>query len=110
MLELRLSTEDGATVAGRSLGVPKSGKAVFDLQVAKPLLWSTESPHCYTLTATATVNGVLSDQQTRTVGFRKLQVDGERILLNDQPIYFRAPLSWGWYESTMAPNPSQIGR
>ncbi|WP_395094872.1 glycoside hydrolase [Armatimonas sp.] len=106
VLELRLSTDDGAVVAGRQMGVPQSGKASFDLQVARPELWNPETPHCYTLTLTALVSGVLSDQQARTVGFRKLQVEGERILLNDQPIYFRAPLSWGWYESTMAPNPS----
>jgi Glycosyl hydrolases family 2 len=104
-VELRLSTEDGAVVAGRSLAVPKLGKVAFDLQVAEPLLWSPESPNCYLLTVTAFADGTASDQQTRTVGFRKLEVDGERILLNDQPIYFRAPLSWGWYESTMAPNP-----
>lgn len=104
-VELRLSDAEGKVVVGRTLQASGSGKVPFELQLAKPRLWSPESPTCYLLTVVVGVGGRLSDQQTRTVGFRKLQVDGERILLNDQPIYFRAPLSWGWYEQSMAPNP-----
>ena len=100
-----LTDPEGKPVAQVQVEAIKSGTVAAALSVSKPLLWSPESPRCYTLTVTARVNGQVSDQQTRTVGFRKLQVDGERILLNDQPIYFRAPLSWGWYETTMAPNP-----
>ena len=104
-LAFLLTDLEGKPVAQAQVDAAKSGTVVAALMVSKPLLWSPETPHCYTLTVTVTVNGQVSDQQTRTVGFRKLQVDGERILLNETPIYFRAPLSWGWYESSMAPNP-----
>ena len=32
-------------------------------------------------------------------------MDDEQILINGNPIFFRAPLSWGWYEDYRAPNP-----
>ncbi len=106
LVEFLLSDPQGNPVARERIEATKTGIVKVRLAVKDALLWNPETPHCYTLTVTVAVSGVLSDQQTRTVGFRKLAVDGERILLNDQPIYFRAPLSWGWYESTMAPNPS----
>ncbi|MCX6368592.1 MAG: hypothetical protein NTX57_18070 [Armatimonadetes bacterium] len=104
-----LTDPEGKTVAQAQAEATKSGVvAVANLMVNRPLLWSPEAPHCYTLTVTATTathNNTLSDRQTRTVGFRKVQRDGERILLNEQPIYFRGLLSSGGYEKTRAPNP-----
>ncbi|WP_309717451.1 hypothetical protein [Armatimonas sp.] len=101
-----LTDPEGNPVAQAQAEATKSGVVtVVNLTVTRPLLWSPEAPHCYTLTVTATQNNLLSDRQTRTVGFRKVQRDGERILLNEQPIYFRGLLANDGYEKTRAPNP-----
>lgn len=105
LVEFLLTDPEGKPVARAEAMATQSGTTRASLSVANPLLWSPETPHCYTLTVTVAVNGTLSDQQTRTVGFRTVAVDGDRLLLNGKPIYFRAPLSWGWYEKSLAPNP-----
>ena len=105
LLEFLLTDPEGKPVARGEAQATKSGTVEVRLALNEPRLWSPDSPTCYTLIVSVVVNGALSDRQTRTVGFRSVALEGERILLNGTPIYFRAPLSWGWYESTMAPNP-----
>ena len=105
LVEFLLTDPEGKPVARGEAMINQSGTVRTTLTVGTPKLWSPETPHCYMLTVTVAVNGTISDQQTRTVGFRTVTVDGDRLLLNGKPFYFRAPLSWGWYETSLAPNP-----
>lgn len=42
---------------------------------------------------------------TRTFGFRRLHTEGDRLLLNGQPVFLRGILHWGWYPDILCPAP-----
>jgi hypothetical protein len=100
-----VTDQKGMVVAQQEGRTATTGTVPVNLKVARPVLWAPELPYLYTLTVTATVGGRVSDVQTRQVGMRTLVAKDEQLLLNGQPIFFRAPLSWGWYEEQRAPNP-----
>ena len=50
--------------------------------------WSPESPTLYTLTVTLTA-GSSTEQQSVSTGFRQIEVQGSRILLNGRPVVFK---------------------
>lgn len=100
-----LTNHAGIVVANQIVKAQKSGTVAARLQIPQPNRWTLDQPYLYTLTVTATVGGFVSDTRTRRVGLRDIAVDGEKMLLNGQPLFFRAPLSWGWYEKERAPHP-----
>lgn len=55
-----------------------------DLEIADPRWWSAEDPHLYTLLI-ETEHEVITDR----VGIRRIQVDGNVVKLNGQPIKFK---------------------
>ncbi len=96
----------GRGVASREVTVTETGTVKASLRANRHELWEPNAPVLYTLSVTAVVNGHISDTRTRRVGFRDISPRDETLYLNGQPIYFRAPLSWGWYETERAPHPS----
>ncbi|MBZ0294492.1 MAG: hypothetical protein K8L99_18150, partial [Anaerolineae bacterium] len=44
---------------------------------------------------------------TRTFGFRRLHTEGDRLLLNGQPVFLRGILHWGWYPDILCPAPDE---
>ncbi|MBQ8212897.1 MAG: beta-glucuronidase [Clostridia bacterium] len=67
----------------------KSGEPVItsensEIMIPNPALWSPESPYLYTLIAQTEC-----DQYEERFGIRKVEVDGNRFLLNDKPVYFK---------------------
>lgn len=96
----------GKSVAGQEVRATQTGMVAATLRAPNPVRWEPERPALYTLTVTTFVGGQVSDVRTRNVGFRDVSARGETLLLNGRPLFFRAPLSWGWYEQTRAPNPS----
>jgi len=69
--------------------------------------WSPHTPTLYRFRAEVWLDGELSHEVEQLFGFRTLQVDGARILLNGQPFYPRGLLHWGWYLHTHAPAPAK---
>jgi hypothetical protein len=106
VLEFVLRDPQGQVMAQQRTSAEKTGTAKALLSISKPDLWEPESPVLYTLTVTAFVGGLPSDIRVRRIGFRDIGPSGEAILLNGRSLFFRAPLSWGWYEETRAPDPS----
>lgn len=104
-IRFELRDAAGRTVARREVPVVESGTVAAPLRVAQARRWTPESPILYTLIVTALVDDRVSDTRARRVGFRTITTRGETVLLNGEPVYFRAPLSWGWYETERAPNP-----
>jgi hypothetical protein len=96
----------GQVVAGKEVPAAESGTVKAQLIAPQVQQWDPEKPALYLLTVEAFVGGRLSDVRTKRVGFRTVSLDKERILINGTPVFFRAPLSWGWYEEQRAPNPS----
>ncbi len=77
-----------------------------NLKVEAPELWSSESPALYMLIFERENAGKIIARTTQRFGFRRLEADGERLLLNDEPIHLRGILSWGWDPKTLAPMPT----
>ncbi len=61
----------------------EGGEARFELTVPNAKLWSPKSPSLYELT----VELDSADRYSLPVGIRTFRVDGERLLLNSEPIY-----------------------
>lgn len=78
-------------------------EVVLDLPVGMPQRWHLDAPRLYRLEAEVLVDGAVSDAAVAAVGFRELRVDGARLLLNDEPLYPRGALHWGWYPEARCP-------
>ncbi|GBC93636.1 Beta-galactosidase [bacterium HR15] len=83
------------------------GRFEHQVRLSRVLPWSPDDPVLYRCRVEVWLDGALSHTVEQLVGFRTLQVDGTRILLNGQPFYPRGLLSWGWYLYTHAPAPPQ---
>ena len=79
---LTLTDAEGNTVAtGKAT---KSGKT--SMQVSNPNKWTAETPYLYTLTATMEGNDEVIPVN---VGFRKIELQGNQILVNGKPVLFK---------------------
>jgi beta-glucuronidase len=57
------------------------------LSVPEAALWSPTTPNLYELRVELRQAGVVMDVYTLPIGIRTLEVDGDRLLVNGQPIY-----------------------
>ncbi len=55
-----------------------------DIVIDDPVLWDTENPHLYTVTAETEC-----DRYDQRFGIRKVEVQGDQFLLNGKPVYFK---------------------
>lgn len=74
------------------VGVIEAGKVVgkevsFDIE--NPEKWNPEHPYLYTLTCRLTDGGKLLHETSRKVGFRQIEVRGNRMFVNGMPIKLR---------------------
>lgn len=76
----------------------KDGVAHFRFK-ASPERWSPENPRLYDV-----VIGTSSDRITDRVGFRTINVDGERLLLNDKPLFLKGV---ALHDETIGLNPGR---
>ncbi len=81
---------DAAPVVTATDGAGREGEARLAIPVARPHLWSAETPYLYTLTL------ALRDPQGRTVhvershvGFRRVDIREGRLLINGRPVCLR---------------------
>jgi len=78
-----------ATAHSRPATVAAASNEIVEMEttVARPELWSPETPHLYRLVATVLVNGKAVDQDATTFGIRSTRFDGdEGFFMNDKPI------------------------
>lgn len=59
------------------------------INVAAPQKWSAESPYLYTLLATVKDGGKIVEVIPVKVGFRRIELKGNQVLVNGQPILFK---------------------
>jgi len=64
-----------------------AGEATATLNVPDARLWSPDDPFLYQLTALLTDGEQLCDRYSLDVGIRTIDVQGDQILLNGEPIY-----------------------
>jgi len=78
--------------AGLELSLPSTsltfagGRAEAVLRVPGAHLWSPDDPYLYKLTVTLVDDGNTVDRYTLDIGIRTIAVQGDRLLLNGQPV------------------------
>ncbi|MHA2007783.1 MAG: beta-glucuronidase [Promethearchaeota archaeon] len=59
------------------------------IEVNEPKLWSPVSPNRYDLSIKLLGNGEIFDSYTMKIGIRTIEVKGDKLVLNNEPIYLR---------------------
>jgi beta-galactosidase/beta-glucuronidase len=68
------------------------------------VLWSPQNPNLYDISFTLSAEGTGVDQVKSYFGMRKISISGNKVLLNNQPLYQRLILDQGyWKESHLTP-------
>jgi beta-galactosidase/beta-glucuronidase len=64
-------------------------EVIADIPVTNPIKWDAEHPNLYTLEAKLVVNGTTVETITKNVGFRKVKIDGRKLLVNGEEVKLR---------------------
>ncbi|MEO2074881.1 MAG: sugar-binding domain-containing protein [Bacillus sp. (in: firmicutes)] len=70
-------------------------------------LWSPETPQLYRLETEVLLDGKVIFTESTRFGMKDVHIKGDHIYLNDNPLYLRGVLHWGWYSDIIAPIPSR---
>jgi hypothetical protein len=100
-VEIKVFDFDGRPVARAE---SHGGEVDLPMNIPNPRPWSVHDPALYEAHLTCDHG---SARRVLRFGLRTQSVapDGHTILLNDQPIYPRMVLSWGWYPDCLHSNP-----
>lgn len=88
-LSAKLITDTGKEIALGESAVSLSGKdekITFNQTVKSPKKWSAEHPNLYTLVMTLTPQDGECTVKTYKVGFKKVEIKGEKIFFNGMPL------------------------
>jgi hypothetical protein len=96
-LKAEVIAPDGGTVARAESDAPH-----FSLRVERPLVWSPDEPHLYTLKVSTR-----DDEVSETFGFRTIETRDGKIYLNGRPFYLRGALDQDYYPDLICTPPSQ---
>ena len=96
LLQLRVTTSDGyhgggtAAAGGGTVSLSfDAGEAVASLRIPAVQAWSPATPRLYPLTVSLGDPAAPADTYTLDVGVRTIAVQGDKLLLNGQPILLR---------------------
>ncbi len=96
---------DGATVATTT--VPGQESLTADFELESPEYWRPQNPVLYDIEIKLRTSDTVLDKITDYFGFRSLDTDGERFLLNGQEITLRGVLDQGYYPETLYRPPNE---
>ncbi len=71
--------------------------ATLSLTIPDPQVWQLTSPTLYDLTLHLVRDGEVLDEVSSYFGLRDVGIDGQRILLNGEPVFLRLILDQGYY-------------
>lgn len=74
---------------GREVGTTKvsgTGRHKATISLSNPLKWTAETPDLYTLTATVSKDGKVKEVVPVKVGFRKVEIKDNQLMVNGKPI------------------------
>ena len=95
--KLRVRVLDGDRVVSSAV-VPSSAQSYAELPVRKARTWSPESPFLYGIELEViSADGSVTDRVRSYAGMRKIHIEGNRIYLNNEPVYLRFVLDQGFY-------------
>jgi len=84
----KLQLDSGAAPFSTDLTF-KNGAAQASIRVPKARLWSPDDPFLYPLSITLADGASIRDAYTLDIGIRTVEVRGDRLLLNGQPIQLK---------------------
>lgn len=64
-------------------------RAVMHLPVARPVLWSAETPHCYRAVVSLWCGNTLIEAEAWDIGFRRVEISNGLLKLNGKPLLIR---------------------
>lgn len=91
-MHLTLRDPDGEiTEITPSVLALSSGEAerIFSIPVDNPKKWSAEHPHLYSIRADLHIDGGVAQSVERRIGFRKVEIDGQKLLVNGSEVKLR---------------------
>lgn len=77
------------TAAVPNLPAGEPAEVWFDLPASNVRAWGVQDAHLYDLAVTLAVNGIPVDDLHDRVGFRTVEIEGEKILLNGKPVHIK---------------------
>lgn len=95
--QLRIVVRDADKVVGVKT-VPASDMGRAEIVIKKPKTWSPESPFLYDFEFDVIASdGNVIDNAVSYAGMRKIHIEGNKLYLNNNPIYLRLVLDQGFY-------------
>lgn len=91
-VDAKLISETGRQLPVGAKEIALSGgkeKLHLDAKIKAPKKWSAEAPNLYTLVMTVSVGGEIVCVKTYKVGFKKVEIKGEKIYFNGMPLMIR---------------------
>ncbi|MGC1481976.1 MAG: glycoside hydrolase family 2 TIM barrel-domain containing protein [Chthoniobacterales bacterium] len=93
-VELRDAEDNVLPTKPASLEVPaiEAGKSLsrtLEVGVENPAHWTAETPNLYTLSLTLETDGRDTETVSRRIGFREIEIRGQELLVNGQPVKLR---------------------
>ncbi len=99
------ASTDGHVVA--SVDASANNGIPCSLFIQNPRIWSPEDPHLYDLVLEVReADGTVVDRVTSYGGMRKIHIEGDRIFLNNEPLYQRLVLDQGYWPDGVWTAPS----
>jgi beta-galactosidase/beta-glucuronidase len=87
---------NGETVLAKFAGTKR---VEATLPVSAPKQWHPEHPHLYALTVEVVRDGQVIETVQRRIGFRQVEVQGDKLLVNGRPIKLRGAMLTMWHDS-----------
>lgn len=109
-VELEVVLSDAASEIVRTTVRPDPGFAAevtLAIPAARRRAWSPADPHLYDIDLTLRVDGRIVDRASTYGGLRSIGIDGQRMLLNGEPVFQRLVLDQGWYPGGLMTAPTE---
>jgi len=95
------------TIAVQRFPCPAEGDLDVSILIPGFKRWSSHQPTLYTIKVILLSRGIPAAHLTARAGFRRLEAQGNQLLLNAEPFMVRGILSWGWQPDRIAPHYSR---
>lgn len=96
-MKFKVTILDNGKIVAQQV-IPASNSTSVELAIKNPKPWSPESPFLYDIVyQVSDLKNSLIDEVKSYAGLRKIHTEGNRLFLNNHPIYLRLVLDQGFY-------------